>query len=164
MNVPSVEDNPYVRSLRNRDIPYDIRTSTCDTQNSKTKKPNTVLSTLHNQNSQKKKKPDTPPRCSSLTTNHKPATANWLAQLPNDRKEFFTSAKTFRQRSPTTTVIGPEQINWTYDPSKYRQDKWEILTDTWTRSWCYSTQDSIYTPTSNFHKRWIGLLQIISSS
>ena len=39
MNVPLVDENLYVRSLRNRDIPYDTRPSTYDSQNRKTKKP-----------------------------------------------------------------------------------------------------------------------------
>ena len=39
MNVPLVDENLYVRSLRNRDILYDTRLSTFDNHNSKTKTP-----------------------------------------------------------------------------------------------------------------------------
>ena len=39
MNVPLVDKNLYVRSLRNSDIPYDTRHSIFDKQNSKTNKP-----------------------------------------------------------------------------------------------------------------------------
>ena len=37
MDVPLVDKNLYVRSLRNRDIPYDIKLSTFDNQNRKNK-------------------------------------------------------------------------------------------------------------------------------
>ena len=51
MNVPPVDENLYVKSLWNRDIPYETWLSTFDNQNSKTKQPNTRLSTFDNQNS-----------------------------------------------------------------------------------------------------------------
>ena len=65
MNVPLVDKNLHLRSLRNRDILYDTRLSTFDNQNSKTKK--------H----------DIPPRHSRLTVNCKLTTADISAQLPN---------------------------------------------------------------------------------
>ena len=37
MNMPQVDENLYVRSLRKKDIPYDIRVSKFDNQNGKTK-------------------------------------------------------------------------------------------------------------------------------
>ena len=58
MNVSQVDEKLHVRSLRNRNIPYDMRPRPFDNQNSKTKKP------------------DIPPRCSSLTTNHKSTAAH----------------------------------------------------------------------------------------
>ena len=51
---------------------------------------------------EKTKKPDIPPRYSSLTTNCKSATVDLPAQPPNDRNKFLTSDQTFRQRSPNT--------------------------------------------------------------
>ena len=36
MNVPPVDENLYVRSLRNRNIPHDIRHTQSDNQISKT--------------------------------------------------------------------------------------------------------------------------------
>ena len=95
--MPLVDTNFNVRLLGNRNIPYDTRLSTFDNQNSKTKKP------------------DIPPRCSSLTTNHKLATANLSAQLSNARNKFLTLDQTVRQKSPPTPVIGPEKTNWTSD-------------------------------------------------
>ena len=71
MSVPLVDKNLHVRSLRNRDIPYDTRLSTYDNQNSKTVKP------------------DIPTRHSSLTTNFKLTTADTSAQLPNGRNKSF---------------------------------------------------------------------------
>ena len=97
MNLPLVDENLYVWLLRNRDIPYDIGLGTFNNQNSKTKKFNIS------------------PRHRSLTTNHKLATVDLLAQIPNDRNEFLTLDKTFRQKSPPMPLIEPEQIYWTYD-------------------------------------------------
>ena len=82
MNVSPVDENLYVRSLRNRAIPYDIRLCTFDNQNTKIKKY------------------DSPPRCSSLTTSHKLTTADLSAQLPHNRNKCLTLDQTFRQRSP----------------------------------------------------------------
>ena len=53
MNVALVDENLYVRILRNRNIPYDIRHRQFDNQNSKIRKP------------------DIHPRHSSILTNHK---------------------------------------------------------------------------------------------
>ena len=117
MNMPPVDENLYVRVMRNRDIPYDTRCSTFDNQNNKTKKP------------------DIPPRCSSLTTNCKLATANLSAQMSNDRNGFLTSDQTFRWKSLPTPLIGPKQINWTSDQVDIAQSKWEILTDDLTGLW-----------------------------
>ena len=39
MDVPLVDENLHVRTLRNRNIPYDIRHKQFDNQNSKTQKP-----------------------------------------------------------------------------------------------------------------------------
>ena len=39
MNVPLVDENLYVSSLRNRNTPYDIRHRQFDNKNSKTQKP-----------------------------------------------------------------------------------------------------------------------------
>ena len=52
MNVPLVDKNLYIRSLRKRNIPYDITHRQFDNQNNKHKH-------------------DIPPRHCSLTTNHK---------------------------------------------------------------------------------------------
>ena len=82
MNVPPLDENLYVSSLRNRDILHDVRLSTFDNQNSKTKKP------------------DIPPRHSSSTTNCTLTTANLSAQLPSDRNKFLTLDQTFRPWSP----------------------------------------------------------------
>ena len=46
MNVPSVDENLYIKSLQNRDMPYKSQLTIFDSQNSKTKQPNTQLSTL----------------------------------------------------------------------------------------------------------------------
>ena len=97
MNLALVDENLYMSSLRNRKIPYDIRTSTFDSQNSKTKKPGI------------------PPICSSLTRNCKLATPDVSAQPSDDRNELLSLDQTFRQRSPPTPLIGPEQISWTSD-------------------------------------------------
>ena len=53
MSVLPVDKNLYMRLLRHIDVPYDTRLSTFDNQKRKTKKP------------------DIPPKCSNLTTNHK---------------------------------------------------------------------------------------------
>ena len=63
MNVPLVDENLYIRSLRNGNIPNYTRHRLFNNQNSKTKKP------------------DIPPRCGSLTTSHKMTTADISAQL-----------------------------------------------------------------------------------
>ena len=39
MNVPYVEENLYVKSLWNRDIPYETQVTTFDIKNIKTKQP-----------------------------------------------------------------------------------------------------------------------------
>ena len=44
MNMALIDENLYVRLLRNRDIPYDIRTSTFDNQSSKPKQSDTTVS------------------------------------------------------------------------------------------------------------------------
>ena len=67
INMPPVDENLYIRSLKNRDIPNDTRLRSFDSQNSKTKKP------------------DIPPRCHSLTTNCKLTTADISTQLSNSR-------------------------------------------------------------------------------
>ena len=59
MNVALVDENLYIRSLRNGWITYDIKISTVDNQNSKTKQPDTRLSIFDSQNS-KTKKPQYP--------------------------------------------------------------------------------------------------------
>ena len=85
MNVPLVDENLYVRLLRNRNIPYNIRHRQFDNQNGKTQKP------------------DMPPRCSSLTINHKATSADISAQLSSSRNNFLTLENAFRQRSPPKT-------------------------------------------------------------
>ena len=90
MNVPPVDANLYVKSLRNRDIPYDTRCRLFDNQNSKTKKL------------------DIPPRCSSSTTNHKLTTADISPQSPNSRNKFLNLDQTYRQRSSTIPFVGSE--------------------------------------------------------
>ena len=57
MNVPPVDENLYVKSLWNRDIPYKTWLGPFDSQNSKTKWPSTQLSTFDSQNN-KTKQPD----------------------------------------------------------------------------------------------------------
>ena len=37
MNIPPLDENLYVKSLQNRDIPYETQLSIFDNQNSKTK-------------------------------------------------------------------------------------------------------------------------------
>ena len=83
MNVPSVDEYLYMRVLRNRDVHYDTRLSTFDNENSKPKQPNSRLNTFDNLN-RKTKKPNIPHKCSSLTRDHKLATADLSLQLPND--------------------------------------------------------------------------------
>ena len=92
-NVPVVDKNLYVKSLRNRNIPYDIRQRQFGNLNSKTQKP------------------DVPPRCSSLITNHKITTADISAQLSGRRNKFPTLDNAFRQRSTPTSIVRPNQIN-----------------------------------------------------
>ena len=43
MKVPLVHENLQIRSLRNRNIPYDTRPGPFDNQNSKTKRPDIPL-------------------------------------------------------------------------------------------------------------------------
>ena len=81
MNVPPVDENLHIRWLRNRNIPYNPRHRPFANQNNKTKKP------------------DIPPTCSSLTTNHQMATADISAQLPSSRNKFLTFDQTCRHRS-----------------------------------------------------------------
>ena len=114
MNVALVDENLYVRSLRYRDIPYDVKSSTSDNQNSKIKQPDTKLSTFDSQNS-KTKNPIPSSKCSSLSINHKPVTADLSAQSSNDRNKLLTLDQTFRQISPPTPLRGSKQINWTSD-------------------------------------------------
>ena len=82
MNVPLVEKKLYVRALRNRNIPYDIRHRQFDNQNSKTKKP------------------DIPTRHSSLLTQCKIAAADISTQPSSNRYIFMTPENAFRQMSP----------------------------------------------------------------
>ena len=145
INVPPVDKNLHVRLLRNRDIPYYTRLITFDNQNSKTKKP------------------DIPPRCSSLTINHQLTTAEISAQPPNSRNKFLASGQTFRQRFPLTP-IGPEWINWTYDQVDidkrseiFSQTLWQDHGNMWPKT--------VFTPQPlMFIRDKIGLLQIISPS
>ena len=97
MNVPKVDDNLYMKSLRNRYIPYNTRLSTFDRQKSKTVKPKV------------------PPRPRSSKANYKQTTVDLSVQLPTDRNEFLTLDQTFRQRSPSTPLRRPKEINWTSD-------------------------------------------------
>ena len=50
MNVPNVEENLYVKSLRNRALPYETRLMTFDSQNITTKQPYTKLSPFDSKN------------------------------------------------------------------------------------------------------------------
>ena len=61
--VPSVGENLYVRTLGNRNIPFDVRNKQFDKQNSRGQKPNI------------------PPRKTSLQTNHNVMTTDTLTQL-----------------------------------------------------------------------------------
>ena len=97
MNVPPVDKNLYVRLLRNRHIPYDIRHRQSDNQNSQTKKPYIC------------------PRCSSVTTNNKITTADISAQMPSSSNKFLTPNNAFRQRSPTTPTVRQNKINFTHE-------------------------------------------------
>ena len=87
IKVPPVDENLYVRLLRNRNIPYDIRHRQFGNQNSKTQKT------------------DIPPRCSSLTTNCKTTSADISAQRQSSRNNFWTLDNAFKQRSPPTPVV-----------------------------------------------------------
>ena len=86
MNVPPVDNNFYVRTLRSRNIIYDIRHRQIDNQT------NTG------------QKPDIPPRPNSLQTNSKVMTHNISTHLPNNKE--MTIGNTFRQEHvqiPTPT-------------------------------------------------------------
>ena len=85
----------YVRSFRNRNIPYDIRQRQFDNQNTKIQKP------------------DIPPRHSSLITNHQITTSDISAQLLSSRNKFLTLDNAFRQGSPPTPIVRLNQINLT---------------------------------------------------
>ena len=85
--MPLVDENLYVKTLRNRNIPYDIRHRQFDNQNSKTQKPNI------------------PPRHSNLLTSHKIATADISTQLSSNRDIFMTTVNVFRQVSPPTLTL-----------------------------------------------------------
>ena len=117
MNLPYVE-NLYVKSLRNRDIPYKTRLTTFDSQNIKTKQPYTQLSTFDNkyiktkqldprhskstkQNS-KGVRPKVLPIHSSFKNPYKQVTTDLPPPLPIDEVEHFISEQTFRLRSTPT--------------------------------------------------------------
>ena len=70
MIVPPVDENLYVKSLQNRDIPNDTQCTTFDSQNSKTKQPDPRLSKSNKQNSKAVRPTQVPPRCSSLKDNN----------------------------------------------------------------------------------------------
>ena len=111
MNVPSVDENWYVKSLWNRDIPYETLLTTFDSQNSKTKQPNARLFTSDSRNSKTKQpnhrlsksnkqnskaaRPKVPPRQSGLrynyeevTTDLPPNATNWWSWTYYYRLDF----------------------------------------------------------------------------
>ena len=96
-NVSLVDENLYLRTLRNKNIPYDIRHRQFDKQNSKTEKPHI------------------PPGYSSLNKISKINTADLSAQLPSSRNKFLTPDNAFRQRSPPTPNVRQNQINFTQE-------------------------------------------------
>ena len=97
MNVPLIDEILYVKALRNKNIPYDIRNRQFDNQNSKTQKL------------------DIPPRCSSLTKNCKITTVVISVQLSSSRNKLMTPDNAFRQRSPPTPTIRQNWFNLTHE-------------------------------------------------
>ena len=84
MNVPLVNENLYVRTLRNSNISYDIRHRQFDNQNSRGQKP------------------DIPPRQGSLQTNHNMMTTDISTQLQCSRN--MSTCHTFTwEYTPTPT-------------------------------------------------------------
>ena len=82
MNVPPVDENLYVQTLRNRNIPYNVRNRQYDNQHSRGQKPNI------------------PPRQSSLQRNHNVITTEISTQLQQSRN--MSIGKTFRQEYTLT--------------------------------------------------------------
>ena len=118
MHIPPVDENLYIRSLGNGDIPYETQLSTFDNQNSKTNQPNTRLSTFDDQNS-KTEQPDArlgkskkqnskavrlkvPPSCSNLKDNYEQVNIDLPPTSPLDRADYFITDQTFRRMSPST--------------------------------------------------------------
>ena len=98
MYVPLVDGNLNIRSLSNRNIPYEIGHRQFDNQNSNIQKT------------------DIPPSCSSsLITNHKITTADISAQVPSSRNKFLTLDNAFRWMSPQTPIVRLNQINLTHE-------------------------------------------------
>ena len=103
INVPPVDKNLYVRTMRNRNIPYVIRHKQFVNQTSKTQKPDIL------------------PRHNCLLTNYKIAAADISTQPPSTIDILMNPDNTFRQMSPPTLPLRYAQMNLTSrftDPEK----------------------------------------------
>ena len=97
MNVTSVDENLYWKSLQNRDIPYKTWITNFDSKSSKATQPSTLLSIFYSQNSKIKQpdprqankqqnskvvRPKVPQRCSSLKDTYDQVTTRRFVIVP----------------------------------------------------------------------------------
>ena len=117
MNIPYIEENIYVKSLMNRDIPHETSLMTFDGQNITTKLPKIPPSTFdskniktkqpdprHSKSTKPNSKPNIPPRQCSMKNTYEQVTTDLPPPLPIGKIEHFIPEQTFRFRSPPTPL------------------------------------------------------------